>query len=107
MKITVKFLLLTIVFAMPLLAFSQSAGRYKIGLIDLMLLKRQKLSAVALAKELGVVIIASLFEKRAHGLYHNTTAVLDADATHLARDREQEFIAVIMLSAEQLDRLRH
>src|SRR3569833_510517 len=27
------------------------------------------------AKELNVVIIASLFEKRAQGLYHNTTAV--------------------------------
>src|SRR4051795_13709036 len=34
-----------------------------------------------LAKELGVVIIASLFEKRAQGLYHNTTAVLDADGS--------------------------
>ncbi|MCU0356690.1 MAG: acyltransferase, partial [Cyclobacteriaceae bacterium] len=30
------------------------------------------------AKELGVVIIASLFEKRTQGVYHNTTAVLDA-----------------------------
>ena len=29
-----------------------------------------------LAKELNIVIIASLFEKRAQGLYHNTTAVL-------------------------------
>src|SRR6201995_199474 len=28
-----------------------------------------------LAKELNVVIIASLFEKRAQGIYHNTTAV--------------------------------
>ena len=28
----------------------------------------------ALAKELGVVIVASLFEKRAEGLYHNTAA---------------------------------
>ena len=34
------------------------------------------------AKELGVVIIASLFEKRAEGLYHNTTAVLDADGSY-------------------------
>src|SRR3954462_4444815 len=32
-----------------------------------------------LAKELNVVIIASLFEKRTSGLYHNTTAVIDAD----------------------------
>ena len=33
----------------------------------------------ALAAELGVVIVASLFERRAAGLYHNTAAVLDAD----------------------------
>ncbi len=33
----------------------------------------------ALAAELGVVIIASVFERRAAGLYHNTAAVLDAD----------------------------
>jgi N-carbamoylputrescine amidase len=31
-----------------------------------------------LAKELDVVIVASLFEKRAEGLYHNTAAILDA-----------------------------
>jgi len=42
----------------------------------------------ALAKELGVVIIASLFEKRAEGLYHNTTAVLDADGTYLGKYRK-------------------
>src|SRR5262245_14514 len=33
----------------------------------------------AVAKEVQVSIVASLFEKRAHGLYHNTAAVLDAD----------------------------
>ncbi len=32
-----------------------------------------------LARELGVVIVASLFEKRAAGLYHNTAVVLDTD----------------------------
>ncbi|MEM8872722.1 MAG: carbon-nitrogen hydrolase [Planctomycetota bacterium] len=32
-----------------------------------------------LAKEKGVVIVASLFERRAAGLYHNTAAVIDAD----------------------------
>jgi N-carbamoylputrescine amidase len=32
-----------------------------------------------LAAELRVVIVASLFERRAAGLYHNTAAVLDAD----------------------------
>ena len=36
-----------------------------------------------LAKELGVVIIASLFEKRAAGLYHNTAAIIDADGALL------------------------
>lgn len=40
------------------------------------------------AKELGVVIIASLFEKRAQGLYHNTTAVLDADGAYLGKYRK-------------------
>ena len=40
------------------------------------------------AKELGVVIIASLFEKRAEGLYHNTTAVVDADGTYLGKYRK-------------------
>jgi len=33
------------------------------------------------AKEAGVVIIASLFERRAAGLYHNTAAILDADGS--------------------------
>ena len=42
----------------------------------------------AVAKELGVVIIASLFEKRAEGLYHNTTAVLDADGSYLGKYRK-------------------
>ena len=32
-----------------------------------------------LAKECGVAIVASLFERRAAGLYHNTAAVIDAD----------------------------
>lgn len=41
-----------------------------------------------LAKELGVVIIASLFEKRAEGLYHNTTAVIDADGSYLGKYRK-------------------
>jgi N-carbamoylputrescine amidase len=35
----------------------------------------------ALAGELGVVIVASLFERRAAGLYHNTAAVVDADGS--------------------------
>ena len=42
----------------------------------------------ALAKEFGVVIIASLFERRAAGLYHNTAAVLDADGSYLGKYRK-------------------
>ncbi len=41
-----------------------------------------------LAKELNVVIIASLFEKRTQGIYHNTTAVIDADGTFLGKYRK-------------------
>jgi N-carbamoylputrescine amidase len=41
-----------------------------------------------LAKELNVVIIASLFEKRAAGLFHNTTAVIDADGSYLGKYRK-------------------
>jgi N-carbamoylputrescine amidase len=41
-----------------------------------------------LAAELGIVIIASLFEKRTQGIYHNTTAVLDADGTYLGKYRK-------------------
>ncbi|SFC14184.1 N-carbamoylputrescine amidase [Parapedobacter composti] len=42
----------------------------------------------AVAAELGVVIIASLFEKRTQGIYHNTTAVIDADGTYLGKYRK-------------------
>ncbi len=35
------------------------------------------------AKRHKAVIVASLFEKRAHGLYHNTAAVIDADGSLL------------------------
>jgi len=45
-------------------------------------------SLSVVAKELGVVIIASLFEKRAEGLYHNTTAVIDADGKYLGKYRK-------------------
>ena len=41
-----------------------------------------------LAKELGVVIIASLFERRAAGLYHNTAVILDADGTYMGKYRK-------------------
>jgi N-carbamoylputrescine amidase len=41
-----------------------------------------------LAQQFNVVIIASLFEKRAQGLYHNTTAVIDADGKYLGKYRK-------------------
>jgi N-carbamoylputrescine amidase len=41
-----------------------------------------------LARELEVVIVASLFEKRAQGLYHNTIAVIDADGAYLGKYRK-------------------
>ena len=40
------------------------------------------------AKELGVVLIASLFEKRAAGLYHNTAVVFDANGSQLGLYRK-------------------
>lgn len=42
----------------------------------------------ALAAELGVVIVASLFERRAAGLYHNTAVVLDSDGRLAGRYRK-------------------
>lgn len=41
-----------------------------------------------LAAELGIVIVASLFERRAAGLYHNTAVVLDADGRLAGRYRK-------------------
>ena len=41
-----------------------------------------------LAKELGVVIVTSLFEKRAAGLYHNTAVVIEKDGTIAGKYRK-------------------
>ena len=41
-----------------------------------------------LAAELNVVLVASLFEKRARGIYHNTVAVIDADGKYLGKYRK-------------------
>jgi N-carbamoylputrescine amidase len=41
-----------------------------------------------LAKKHKVVIIASLFEKRAAGVYHNTAVIIDADGSLLGRYRK-------------------
>lgn len=40
------------------------------------------------AAENNIVVIASLFEKRAPGVYHNTAAIIDADGTYLGSYRK-------------------
>lgn len=42
----------------------------------------------AVAKELNMVIVASLFERRCAGVFHNTTAVIDADGAYLGKYRK-------------------
>lgn len=42
----------------------------------------------SLAKKLGVVIVTSLFEKRAPGVYHNTAVVLDTDGSIAGKYRK-------------------
>src|ERR1700678_2288054 len=41
-----------------------------------------------LARGLNVVLIGSLFERRAAGIYHNTAAILDADGSFLGKYRK-------------------
>jgi N-carbamoylputrescine amidase len=41
-----------------------------------------------LAKQLGIVLVASLFEKRARGVYHNTAVMFDKDGTLLGLYRK-------------------
>ena len=40
------------------------------------------------ARELGIIIIASLFEKRSAGVFHNTAAIIDADGKLLGKYRK-------------------
>ena len=42
----------------------------------------------ALAKELGIVLVLSLFERRAPGLYHNTAVVIEKDGTIAGKYRK-------------------
>jgi len=41
-----------------------------------------------LARKLGIVIVTSLFEKRAAGMYHNTAVVIDSDGTIAGKYRK-------------------
>ena len=42
----------------------------------------------AVARETSTVVIASLFERRGAGIYHNTAAIIDADGTYLGKYRK-------------------
>lgn len=42
----------------------------------------------ALARELGIVLVTSLFERRSAGLYHNTAVVFEADGTIAGKYRK-------------------
>ncbi len=42
----------------------------------------------AIAKELGIVLVTSLFEKRAPGLYHNTAVVFEKDGSEAGKYRK-------------------
>ncbi|MEW6037413.1 MAG: carbon-nitrogen hydrolase [Pseudomonadota bacterium] len=42
----------------------------------------------SVARELGIVVVASLFERRAPGLYHNTAVVLDSDGSLAGKYRK-------------------
>ncbi|HEX6999540.1 MAG TPA: carbon-nitrogen hydrolase [Gammaproteobacteria bacterium] len=42
----------------------------------------------ALARDLGVTLVASLFERRAAGLFHNTAAVIDAQRGYVGKYRK-------------------
>jgi N-carbamoylputrescine amidase len=60
----------------------------------------EKLAAAA--KQHGIVLIASLFEKRAPGIYHNTAAIFDSDGSLRAlttRSTTKNFISPPATSA--------
>src|SRR5437660_10888362 len=46
---------------------------------------RSTATLAELAGELGVAIVASLFEKRSAGLYHNSAAIIDGDGKVLGK----------------------
>ncbi|MCL2596611.1 MAG: carbon-nitrogen hydrolase [Paludibacter sp.] len=41
-----------------------------------------------IAKELGIVLVLSLFEKRSAGVYHNTAVIIDSDGTIVGKYRK-------------------
>jgi len=63
--------------------FCQSEDHAHFGLAEAIPGGPSTLAFQKLAKKYGVVVIASLFEKRASGLYHNTAVIIDADGSVL------------------------
>ncbi|TAG30483.1 MAG: acyltransferase, partial [Verrucomicrobia bacterium] len=63
--------------------FCQSEDHAHFGLAEVIPGGASTVAFQKLAKKYGVVVIASLFEKRASGLYHNTAVIIDADGTVL------------------------
>src|SRR5690349_1408997 len=50
-------------------------------------------SFTRLARELGIVIVGSVFERRAAGVYHNTALIIDADGSLLGLYRKMHIPA--------------
>jgi len=63
--------------------FCQSEDHANFGLAESVPDGTSTVAFRKLAKKYGVVVIASLFEKRASGLYHNTAVIIDADGSVL------------------------
>jgi N-carbamoylputrescine amidase len=63
--------------------FCQSEDHVHFGLAEAIPGGPSTVAFRKLAKKHGVVVIASLFEKRASGLYHNTAVIIDADGSVL------------------------
>ncbi len=63
--------------------FCQSEDHAHFGLAEAIPGGPSTVAFQELAKKHGVVVIASLFEKRASGLYHNTAVIIDADGSVL------------------------
>ena len=61
----------------------------------------------ALAKQLNVVIVISLFEKRAVGLYHNTAVVLEKDGSIACRNtRRNGLLGPVVSGSSTIDGTR-
>lgn len=56
----------------------------------------------ALAKELGVVLVLSLFEKRAPGLYHNTAVVIEKDGSIAGKYRKMLYRMIRLITRSSI-----